>query len=75
MRVLIAAVLVGTLSSTNLMAADINGPLTPGKAAGVKKAQIMHDKLWRITLGAAAVGIIALCVLPQSVTASTATTS
>jgi hypothetical protein len=31
--------------------------------------------LWRITLGAAAVGIIALCVLPQSVTASTATTS
>jgi hypothetical protein len=75
MRVLIAAVLAVSLSATGLMAADATGPLASGQAAGVKKAQNMHDTLWRITLGAAAIGIIALCVLPQSATTSTATTS
>jgi hypothetical protein len=62
-----------SLSATSLVAADVTSPLAPGRPAGVKQAQDMHDNLSRLALGVAAIGIILICVLPTSATSSTAT--
>ena len=74
MRALIAVALAVPLSATNLTAADVTSPLPPGQAAGGKKAQDTQDILWRLTMGAALVGIIGLSALKQSATSTTATT-
>jgi hypothetical protein len=75
MRVLMAAALAVSLSATNLTAADVTSPLPPGHAAGAKKAQETEDILWRLTMGAAIIGIIGFAALKQSATSTTATTS
>ena len=58
-RVLLATTLAASLVATNLFAADAQGPLAPGKPAGIQKAQ---DTDWTMTAlyvgaGALAVGL------------------
>ena len=60
MRVLVAASLAASLLTTSLMAADMNAPLPPAKAAGVKKAQILGISTPLIVIG---VGIGVRCWL------------
>jgi hypothetical protein len=62
MRILIAASLAASLVSTNLMAADLatNAPLSPGKAAGVQKAEAEDMPLLWIALGIGAAAGLAL---------------
>ena len=57
MRALIASALALALSTTSLCAAQV-GPLSPGKPAGVKKANYEGDPTILIVLGVAvAIGI------------------
>ena len=62
MRILIATTLVASLITTNLLAAETAGPLAPGKAAGVQKAQEAGNNLWLLLglgAGIAVVGLVA----------------
>ncbi len=43
MRIVIAVSLAASLFATNLMAAEVSAPLSPGKPAGVKAAQSNND--------------------------------
>ena len=57
MRALIAPVLALALTTSSLAAAEV-GPLSPGKPAGVKKAEYEGDPTLFIVLGVAvAIGI------------------
>lgn len=59
MRILVSAVLAASLFATNLLAGESVGPLAPGKAAGVKKAQEAdHNLFWLAVGGAALTGLI-----------------
>jgi hypothetical protein len=63
MRILIAATLGASLIATNLFAADVIGPLAPGKPAGIKSAQDAendHTILWLAVGGGVLAGLIAL---------------
>ena len=80
-NVTIAAVLAATLAVTPLFAAENSPPLSPGKPAGVKKAQDAdNNTLWWVLGGAAAAGIIAAAAsggssytAPAAVTTATST--
>jgi len=63
MRTLIAVALATTLVSSAVLAADV-GPLTPGKPAGVKAAELSTTSL--VLIGAGAVAAIAIGVASSS---------
>jgi hypothetical protein len=63
MRVLIAASLAASLFTTSLLAADMNAPLPPAKAAGVQKAQDFFGISYPILIIGAGIGIVAAIVL------------
>ena len=65
MRVLIAASLAASMYTTSLLAADVNAPLPPAKAAGVKNAQFFGEYTPEIII-AAAIGIVAAVVLSNT---------
>lgn len=57
MRVFGAAILASTLIISSAFAADSSAPLTPGKPAGVKKAQMEGSgPMWGMGLAIAAGG-------------------
>jgi hypothetical protein len=58
MRALIPAALAASLFATNLYAADVAAPLSPGNPAGVKKAQGTDLSPWWILGGVVVIGII-----------------
>lgn len=63
MRTFIAIALSSTLIASTALAADV-GPLTPGKPAGVKQAQ-MNTTTW-VLIGAGVVTAIAIGVASSS---------
>ena len=63
MRTFIAITLSSTLIASTALAADV-GPLTPGKPAGVKQAQ-MNTTTW-VLIGAGVVTAIAIGVASSS---------
>ena len=65
MRVLIAASLAASMYTTSLLAADMNAPLPPAKAAGVKNAQFFGEYTPLIIIGAA-IGIVAAVALSNT---------
>jgi hypothetical protein len=75
MRTLISAALAASLFATNLLAAEINAPLAPGKAAGVKTAQDTDDTVWWIIGGAAVVAVIAVAASSGGSSSAPPTTS
>jgi hypothetical protein len=56
-RVLLATTLAASLIATNLFAADAQGPLAPGKPAGVQKAQDMDWAMTALYVGAGALAV------------------
>ena len=56
-RVLLATSLAASLVATNLFAADAQGPLAPGKPAGVQKAQDMDWAMTALYVGAGALAV------------------
>jgi hypothetical protein len=69
MRVLIAASLAASMYTTSLLAADMNAPLPPAKAAGVQNAQIFGTYTPLIVIGIG-IGIVAAVVLSNTSPAS-----
>jgi len=73
MRILIAASLAASMYTTSLLAADINAPLPPAKAAGVKNAQFFGEYTPLIVIGVG-IGIVAAVVLSNTNPASVGNT-
>jgi hypothetical protein len=65
MRILIAASLAASMYTTSLLAADMNAPLPPAKAAGVQNAQFFGEYTPEIVI-AVGLGIIAGIVLSNT---------
>lgn len=65
MRVLIAASLAASMYTTSLLAADVNAPLPPAKAAGVQNAQFFGEYTPEIVI-AVGLGIVAGIVLSNT---------
>ena len=66
MRVLIAASLAASLFTTSLLAADMNAPLPPAKAAGVQNAQDVFGISMPIIVIGVGIGILAGVLLSNT---------
>lgn len=65
-RILVAASLAASLFSTSLLAADMNAPLPPAKAAGVHNAQDVMGIPMPIIIITGGIGILAAVVLSNT---------
>ncbi len=70
--IIIPATLAVSLFATNLYAAEVATPLAPGKAAGVKNAQLLESPILWIAAGIAAVTIVAVITTQGSGTTAAA---
>ena len=65
-RALIAATAAASFFATNLLAAEVNGPLAAGKPAGVQKAQAWDMATLAIAGGVALTGVLIGLSVQQS---------
>ena len=74
-RALIAAAVAASFFATNLLAADVQAPLAPGKPAGVKQAQTWDWTTVGIVSGVVLVGALVGLSTGQSNHAQPVTTA
>ena len=58
-RIACLTLLAATISASSLFAAEVNAPLTPGKPAGITKAQLEGSAIYWVLGVGAVVAIVA----------------